>query len=163
MYSKYLRRNTYDWVTEYCSPATLMNKAGLVCFTCSVLSWTLYIFSSHEILAHFLPLVGNTPILLCLWISSSKNALMLLFPWIPSWLPQAELTARILSSHDFGSCHNLAYCLSILSVFAIVSIFFRRRQWHPTTALLPGKSHGRRSLVGCRLWGRTESDTTEVT
>ena len=28
---------------------------------------------------------------------------------------------------------------------------------------LPGKSHGQRSLVGCRLWGRTESDTTEAT
>ena len=37
----------------------------------------------------------------------------------------------------------------------------RRRQWHPTPVLLPGKSHGWRSLVGCRLWGRTESDTTE--
>ena len=37
----------------------------------------------------------------------------------------------------------------------------RRRQWHPTPVLLPGKSHGRRSLVGCNLWGRTESDTTE--
>ena len=37
----------------------------------------------------------------------------------------------------------------------------RRRQWHSTPVLLPGKSHGRGSLVGCRLWGRTESDTTE--
>ena len=36
-----------------------------------------------------------------------------------------------------------------------------RRQWHPTPVLLPGKSHGRRSLVGCRLWGRKESDTTK--
>ena len=36
-----------------------------------------------------------------------------------------------------------------------------RRQWHPTPVLLPGKSHGRRSLVGCRSWGREESDTTE--
>ena len=36
----------------------------------------------------------------------------------------------------------------------------RRRQWHPTPALLPGKSHGRRSLVGCSPWGREESDTT---
>ena len=43
------------------------------------------------------------------------------------------------------------------------SIWFRRRRWHPTPVLLPGKSHGRRSLVGCRLWGRTESDTTEAT
>ena len=37
----------------------------------------------------------------------------------------------------------------------------RRRQWHPTPVLLPGKSHGRRSLVGCSPWGRQESDTTE--
>ena len=36
-----------------------------------------------------------------------------------------------------------------------------RRQWHPTPVLLPGKSHGRRSLVGCSPWGCQESDTTE--
>ena len=35
------------------------------------------------------------------------------------------------------------------------------RQWHPTPVLLPGKSHGRRSLVGCSPWGHEESDTTE--
>ena len=39
----------------------------------------------------------------------------------------------------------------------------QRRQWHPTPVLLPGKSHGWRSLVGCNPWGRTESDTSEVT
>ena len=36
-----------------------------------------------------------------------------------------------------------------------------RRQWHPTPVLLPGKSHGRRSLVGSSPWGRWESGTTE--
>ena len=36
-----------------------------------------------------------------------------------------------------------------------------RRQWHPTPVLLPGKSHGQRSLVGWSPWGRWESDTTE--
>src|SRR5574340_52560 len=36
-----------------------------------------------------------------------------------------------------------------------------RRQWHPTPVLLPGKSHGRRSLVGCSPWGRYESDMIE--
>ena len=35
------------------------------------------------------------------------------------------------------------------------------RQWHPTPALLPGKSHGRRSLEGCSAWGRWGSDMTE--
>ena len=37
----------------------------------------------------------------------------------------------------------------------------RRRQWHPTPVLLPGKSHGQRNLVGDSPWGRKESDTTE--
>ena len=36
-----------------------------------------------------------------------------------------------------------------------------RRQWHPTPVLLPGKSHGWRSLVDCSPWGRWGSDTTE--
>ena len=38
-----------------------------------------------------------------------------------------------------------------------------RRKWQPTPVFLPGESQGWRSLVGCRLWGRTESDTTEAT
>ena len=36
-----------------------------------------------------------------------------------------------------------------------------RRQWHPTPVLLPGKSHGWRSLVGCSPWGCEELDKTE--
>ena len=38
-----------------------------------------------------------------------------------------------------------------------------RRKWQPTPVFLPGESHGRRSLVCCSPWGRTESDTTEAT
>ena len=38
-----------------------------------------------------------------------------------------------------------------------------RRKWQPTPLFLPGESQGQGSLVGCRLWGCTESDTTEVT
>ena len=40
-------------------------------------------------------------------------------------------------------------------------LFFRRKQWHPTPVLLPGKSHGQRSLVGCSPWRREESHTIE--
>ena len=36
-----------------------------------------------------------------------------------------------------------------------------RRKWQPTPVLLPGKSHGQRSLIGYRPWGHEESDTTE--
>ena len=38
-----------------------------------------------------------------------------------------------------------------------------KRKWQPTPVVLPGESQGQRSLVGSRLWGRTESDTTEAT
>ena len=43
----------------------------------------------------------------------------------------------------------------------VLSLTRPRRQWHPTPVLLPGKSYGRRSLVGCSPWGCEESDTTE--
>ena len=38
-----------------------------------------------------------------------------------------------------------------------------RRQWQPTPVFLPGESQGQWSLMGCCLWGHTESDTTEMT
>ena len=46
---------------------------------------------------------------------------------------------------------------------ALCTVSLWRRQWHPTPVLLPGKSHGQRSLVGCSPWGLEESDTTEAT
>jgi len=45
--------------------------------------------------------------------------------------------------------------------FIFHDAWYRRRLWHPTPVLLPGKSHGRRSLVGCSPWGCEESDSTE--
>ena len=44
---------------------------------------------------------------------------------------------------------------------ALLDLNHRRRQWHPTPVLLPGKSHGQRSLVGCSPQGHKESDMTE--
>ena len=60
-----------------------------------------------------------------------------------------------------------AVCQHILVIFLMVSHSLTvtethwRRQWHPTPVLLPGKSHGRRSLVGCSPWGRWGLDTTQ--
>ena len=51
-----------------------------------------------------------------------------------------------------------------LSDFTLLFTFMHwRRKWQPAPVFLPGESQGWRSLVGCRLWGRTESDTTEAT
>ena len=65
---------------------------------------------------------------------------------------------------DFQSKKSLSFFeeLSILDHFqGFVAVYFRRRRWHPTPVLLPGKSHGRRSLVGCSPWAHEESDMTE--
>ena len=47
------------------------------------------------------------------------------------------------------------------SYFCILTETHWRMKWHPTPVLLPGKSHGRKSLVGCSPWGCKESDATE--
>ena len=51
--------------------------------------------------------------------------------------------------------------LEIQNLFFLLQSNLCRRQWHPTPVLLPGQSHGRRSLVSCSPWGLEESDTTE--
>ena len=65
-------------------------------------------------------------------------------------------SVSLLLSHIQG----YHYHLSKFHIYALVYCI-RRRQWHPTPVLLPGKSHGQRSLVGCSPWGCEESDTTE--
>ena len=55
----------------------------------------------------------------------------------------------------------MAWSTLLVTVINGNYIHYWRRQWHPTPVLLPGKSHGRRSLVGCSPWGLEESDTTE--
>ena len=46
---------------------------------------------------------------------------------------------------------------------SLVTLMHWRRKWQPTPVFLPGESQGWRTLVGCHLWGCTESDTTEAT
>ena len=73
-----------------------------------------------------------------------------------SWkIPWTEEPGRLQSMESLRVGHDWA-----TSLFT----FMRwRRKWQPTPVFLPGKSQGQGSLVGCRLWGHTESDTTEVT
>ncbi|XDA73104.1 hypothetical protein R6Z07M_003378 [Ovis aries] len=59
----------------------------------------------------------------------------------------------------WAAVHGVAKSRTRLSNFT----FMHWRKWQPTPVFLPGEPQGRRSLVRCRLWGHTESDTTEVT
>ena len=72
-------------------------------------------------------------------------------------IPWMEEPGRLQSMGLLRVRHNWATSLS-LSTF-----MHWRRKWHPIPVFLPGESHGRRSLIGCSPWGRTESDTTEAT
>ena len=76
--------------------------------------------------------------------------------------------SRLENSMDGGAwwaaVHGVAKSWTRLSDFTFTFPFLHcRRQWQPTPVFLPGESQGRGSLVGCRLWGHTELDTTEVT
>ena len=54
-----------------------------------------------------------------------------------------------------------AYNAGDLGLIPGLGRFPWRRKWQPTPVLLPGKSHGQRSLAGCSPWGDNGSDTTE--
>ena len=61
------------------------------------------------------------------------------------------------------SMGSLRVGLDRVTLLSLFTFIHWRRKWQPTPVLLPGKSLGWRSLVGCHLWGRIESDTTEAT
>ena len=67
-----------------------------------------------------------------------------------------------MSAHPFRFV-LLRFILYIGAILQAPNFVDRRRQLHPTLVLLPRKSHGWRSLVGCSPWGRYESDATERT
>ena len=74
--------------------------------------------------------------------------------WKIPWMEEPGRLQSIGSlrvGHDWATSHSLFTCMHW------------RRKWQPTPVFLPGESQGWGILVGCRLWGRTESDTTEVT
>ena len=61
-----------------------------------------------------------------------------------------------------AAIHGVAKSRTRLSNFSF-TFMHRRRKWQPNPMFLTGESQGQRSLVGCHLWGRTESGMTEVT
>ena len=71
-------------------------------------------------------------------------------------LGQEELQISAVCSQNEQDSYTMQDC-NMSSIWG----FLWRRQRHPTPVLLPGKSHGWRSLVGCSPWGHEESDTTE--
>ena len=68
----------------------------------------------------------------------------------PGWKPNRSSPSSWTSHWPFLTGGSLGKGKFILALSRVDS---QRRQWHPTPVLLPGTSHGRRSLVGCSPWG----------
>ena len=76
----------------------------------------------------------------------------------PAWkIPWTEEPDGLQSMGSRRAGHDWVTSLSFFT------FMHWRRKWQPAPVFLPGESQGRGSLVGCRLWGRTELDTTEAT
>ena len=107
--------------------------------------------SSSKLLQNlfFVPLFDTSHILSYCAMAPHSSTVAWKIPWM-------EEPGRLQSMESLRVGHDWATSLS-LSTF-----MHWRRKWQPTPVLLPGESQGRGSLVGCRLWGRTESDTTEA-
>ena len=72
-------------------------------------------------------------------------------------IPWLEEPGRLQSMGLLRGGHDWVTSISLFT------FIHWRRKWQPMPVFLPGESQGRGSLVGCHLWGRTESDMTEVT
>ena len=96
---------------------------------------------------HLIPTSGRSPG----EVNGNHSSIL---TWKILW---TEEPGKLQSMGSLGVGHDWATSLSLF-------IFMHwRRKWQPTPVFLPGESQGQRSLVGCRLWGRTESDMAEAT
>ena len=124
----------------------------------SIVNVPIYIPTNDLSLALFIYFVSK--IVLAIWgllcpisekaMASHSSTLAWKIPW-------TEEPSRLQSMGSLRVWHNW---VTFLSLFTFMHW---RRKWQPTPEFLPGESQGRESLVGCHIWGHTESDMTEVT
>ena len=97
-------------------------------------------------------------LVICLGLSLPLEKAMAPHSSTLAWkIPQTEEPGGLQSMGLLRVGHDWATSLSLFT------FMHWRRKWQPTPGFLPGESQGRGSLVGCGLWGHTESDMTEVT
>ena len=153
-----ITQNTSNQGANYCREV-LWRKSSLTHFSAS--SWVLYFIKYFA-----------SPTCYILWPSKILNYGSLFSPWFRSvmmekamaphfstlaWkIPWTEEPGGLQSMGSLGVGHDWATSLSLFT------LMHWRRKWQPTPVFFPGESQ-QGSLVGCHLWDRTESDTTEVT
>ena len=112
---------------------------------CSIVPWTRL---SLSFTCHLANMVSSSKVEKAM--APHSNTLAWRIPW-------TEEPGRLQPMRSLRVGHDWATSLSLFT------FMHWRRKWQPSPVFLPGESQGRGSLMGCRLWGRTESDTTEVT
>ena len=156
---------------ENCSAIIFSNKFSCLCLsspfgatTTHPLGWlkalstaywcSLLLLSSHIFFCMF---YFDQFLLLCLKDHWSEKAMATHSSTLAWRIPWTEEPGRLQS---MGSLRVGHYWATSLSLFTFIHW---RRKWQPTPVFLPGESQGQGSLAGCRLWGHTELDTTDVT
>ena len=109
---------------------------------------------------------------LCLFLQTSKTNVFLF------WSVSASPPKKAMAPHSstlawkipwmeepggLQSMGSLRVRLDWATSLSLFTFMHWRRKWQPSPVFLPGESQGWGSLMGCRLWGCTESDTTEAT
>jgi len=138
------------------SPSMLLQMAIFHSFY----GWVIY----HRVFVYFYPSMCGWMLRLLPYLSNSKlptygsEKAMAPHSSTLAWkIPWTKEPGRLQSMGSLKVGHNWATSLSLFT------FLHWRRKWQPTPVFLPGESQGRGSLVGCHLWGRTESDMTEAT
>ena len=113
-------------------------------------------FLIPEVLSPFIYKMVELHTVLSTWHKASKQEMT-------ACLSQEEASPCLPGTHGAWQAVGVHSGLLMVELRSVRPLLPRRRKWQPTPVFLPGESQGWGSLVGCRLWGRTESDTTEAT
>ena len=122
--------------------------------------WILLSLPCKQWVTSFLLLSRVLPFFLPFYYQQYDNAEKAMAPHSSTlaWkIPWTEEPGGLQSMGSLGVGHDW-----VTSLYFFTFMHWRRK-WQPTPVFLPGESQGWGSLVGCHLWGRTESDTTEAT
>ena len=143
-----------------------------LCFLLSSLFKISFYCKGQQTIAHrpTLACCGSHLFMYYLWLLSYYNSRI-------EWLHQ-ETTEKAMAPHSSTLAWKIPWMeepsgpqsMGLLRVghdwatsLSLFTFMHWRRKWQPTPVFLPGESQGWGSLVGCRLWGHIESDTTEAT
>ena len=161
MGNRYRFSSYWNLVTGYSLPRLRL----FVSFFTHILRPNSNIYSTADTsLWIYIKSVPHTVYQTALWINLPNSTLICKFlvgaphSSTLAWkIPRTEEPGRLQSMASRRVRHDWA------TSFSLFTFLHWRRKWQPTPVFLPGEFRGSGSPVGCHLWGRTESDTTEAT